>query len=291
LQTELTSRQNDYVRKIKVAQESLLRIINDILDFSKIEAGKLSMESVPFELEEIITDVGGLVSQEAEKKHLEMVYRVDVDAPRHLVGDPFRLRQILSNLLSNAVKFTSEGEILVVVEPISQERRAGDERALLRFSVRDSGIGLSAEQQASLFQSFSQADSSITRKYGGTGLGLAITKKLVELMGGTIGVESELGRGSLFYFSIPFQFEADKEAKQFSPFVNLKGMKSLVVDDNDTARETLKSYLDSFGFQTSVAGTGEEALSIITAQEQENPFRLILLDHCDLPGFFGPLNS
>jgi PleD family two-component response regulator len=104
-------------------------------------------------------------------------------------------------------------------------------------------------------------------------------------------VESELGRGSLFYFSIPFQFEADKEAKQFSPFVNLKGMKSLVVDDNDTARETLKSYLDSFGFQTSVAGTGEEALSIITAQEQENPFRLILLDHCDLPGFFGPLNS
>ena len=198
LKTELTAKQKDYLHKIQSSANSLLGIINDILDFSKIEAGKLDMESVDFNLDDVLDNLGNLVSVKAqEKEDLEVLFATAQNVPRFLVGDPLRLGQILINLSNNAVKFTDSGEIVVSTERVEKN----EDRITLKFSVSDTGIGLSEEQAGRLFQSFSQADTSTTRKYGGTGLGLAISKKLANMMGGEIWVNSEPGQGSTFSFT------------------------------------------------------------------------------------------
>ena len=258
LKTDLTAKQRDYLSKIQSSANSLLGIINDILDFSKIEAGKLDMEAVDFNLEDVLENLGNLVTVKAsEKKNLEVLFSTGVDVPRFLVGDPLRLGQVLINLVNNAVKFTEEGEI--VVSTIVESRPEG--QVILRFTVSDTGIGISEEQQNKLFQSFSQADTSTTRKYGGTGLGLVISQRLVGMMDGNIWVESEPGEGSRFIFTARFELGAEKARRQFVPHPDLREMKVLVVDDNETSRNIFREMLESFSFEVALAASGEEALS------------------------------
>ena len=286
LQTALDRKQVDYVNKIQGATRSLLGVINDILDYSKIEAGKLTMEAVPFSLEEVMADVAGMVSSEAGGKGLEIVFALTVGTPVHLVGDPLRLGQVLTNLANNAVKFTTAGEVVVRAEALADRSDEPGGTAVLRFVVSDTGIGLSEEQRAKLFQSFTQADGSITRRYGGTGLGLAIAKRLVALMGGDMEVQSQLGAGSTFSFTARF-LRQDKQARPaLATAEELQGRKILIVDDNEVAREVLASYLDSFGFQTATAASGSEALQILAAPEDSSPFDLVFLDW-KMPGLDG----
>ena len=201
MKTDLTAKQYDYLKKVDISAKSLLGIINDILDFSKIEAGKMDMESVDFQLEDTLDNISTLVGIKTQEKGLELLFKTDPSVPTALVGDPLRLGQILINLSNNAVKFTDSGDI-VVVHRIGQKRQGT--QVTLKFSVQDTGIGMTAEQAAKLFQPFAQADSSTTRKYGGTGLGLTISKRLAEMMGGEIWVESESGQGSTFSFTANF---------------------------------------------------------------------------------------
>ncbi|MDR1350716.1 MAG: PAS domain S-box protein, partial [Zoogloeaceae bacterium] len=229
LRTELTNRQRDYLNKIQQSGQHLLGIINDILDFSKIEAGKMNVEHVEFDLEQMLDGVSALVSEKASAKGLELVFKVHPDVPAHLLGDPLRLRQVLINYANNAVKFTGRGEISIYVEA----REKDEESVCLYFAVSDTGIGLSPEQQAHLFQSFNQADTSTTRKYGGTGLGLVICKRLAELMRGEVGVESELGKGSTFWFSALLGL-SHKKRRPLVLSHELAGRRVLVVDDNDS---------------------------------------------------------
>jgi PAS domain S-box-containing protein len=242
LKTDLTSKQRDYLTKTKSAAQSLLGIINDILDFSKIEAGKLDMERTDFRLEEVLENVSSVVSQKAHDKNLEFLLAAQRDLPADLVGDPLRLGQILINLVNNAVKFTEHGEIVVTVSLVEK----AFDRVNLKFSVRDSGIGMTPEQTARLFQAFSQADSSTTRKYGGTGLGLSISKKLVEMMDGNIWVESDRGKGSAFHFTAWFAIGSGK-AKRRLLLSDTAGIRVLVVDDNQQAREILTDLLTGLG--------------------------------------------
>ena len=197
LKTELDERQLDFAKKTQLSAHSLLGIINDILDFSKIEAGKLDIESIPFDLNDVLSNLSNLVGMKTQEKNLELLFILDQDAPTNLIGDPLRLGQILLNLTNNAVKFTDQGEIVVRIKLVEETGA----KVLIRFSVSDTGIGLTKEQMGKLFQSFQQADTSTTRKHGGTGLGLTISKQLSELMGGRIGVESEYGKGSTFFFT------------------------------------------------------------------------------------------
>lgn len=254
LQTDLDKKQQNYIQKIDRASKSLLGIINDILDFSKIEAGKLDIESVPFQLDTMLEDLSDMFSVKAADKQLELLFAVAPNIPRHLEGDPLRLSQVLINLMNNAIKFTEQGEVLL---SISQLERV-DDTIVLRFSVRDNGIGLTEEQRAKLFKSFSQADTSTTRKYGGTGLGLAICKQLVELMGGEIGVESQFGNGSTFFFTVRFNVADNKLLKVEH---ELEGMRILVADDNATARDILRTTLESMGFEVDTVKSGAEAIS------------------------------
>ncbi|QYJ84482.1 PAS domain S-box protein [Shewanella aegiceratis] len=267
LQTSLDKKQQNYVEKIDRASKSLLGIINDILDFSKIEAGKLDIEAVPFQLDTMLEDLSDMFSVKAADKQLELLFAVAPNIPRHLVGDPLRLSQVLINLMNNAIKFTEQGEVMLSISQLVRE----DEEILLKFSVRDNGIGLTEEQRGKLFQSFSQADSSTTRKYGGTGLGLAICKQLVELMGGEIGVESQFGNGSTFFFSVRFKV-ADNQLIKVAQ--ELEGMRILVADDNATARDILRSTLESMGFTVDTVRSGAEALS----RCQETDYGVALID-------------
>ncbi|MCL1092208.1 PAS domain S-box protein [Shewanella kaireitica] len=253
LQTELDKKQQNYVQKIDRASKSLLGIINDILDFSKIEAGKLDIESVSFQLDTMLEDLSDMFSVKAADKQLELLFAVAPNIPRQLEGDPLRLSQVLINLMNNAVKFTDQGEVLL---SISQLERIEDV-ITLRFSVRDNGIGLTEEQRNKLFKSFSQADTSTTRKYGGTGLGLAICKQLVELMGGEIGVESQFGNGSTFFFTVKFKVADNKLIKAGQ---ELEGMRILVADDNATARDILRTTLESMGFEVDTVKSGAQAV-------------------------------
>jgi signal transduction histidine kinase len=207
--TELTAEQADFVETGKRSADSLLAVINDILDFSKIEAGKLDIDIVDFDLRKTLQEMAVLPAIQAHAKGLEFLYRVDPEVPSLLRGDPGRLRQILMNLISNAVKFTARGEIVLSAD--LSERQAG--RLTLRFAVKDTGIGISADAQARLFQSFQQADVSTTRHYGGTGLGLAISKKLAELMGGRMGLESQVGQGATFWFTAQFDIQPEAPAR------------------------------------------------------------------------------
>ena len=281
LKTKLTQKQEDYLTKVKSAAHALLGIINDILDFSKIEAGKLDMEKAEFRLEDVLDNLCSIVSQKAQDKDLEFLISAHHDLPPDLVGDPLRLGQILINLVNNAVKFTEHGEIVVSV---ALEEQTAD-GVKLKFSVRDSGIGMTPEQSAKLFQAFSQADTSTTRKYGGTGLGLSISKRLVEMMGGTVWVESEYGKGSTFHFTACFGIGASHPArKRFVP--DLAGVRVLVVDDNAQAREILCDTLRGFALRPESVSSGEEALRELTAADSLDAYRLVLMDW-HMPGMDG----
>ena len=274
LKTDLSAKQRDYVSKIHNAGTSLLGIINDILDFSKVEAGRLDMERVAFRLDEVLDNVSSLIAEKAYDKGLELLFDTASDVPQALVGDPLRLGQILTNLVSNSVKFTERGQIAVVVR--AQERLG--EKVQLHVEVRDTGIGMTREQAGRLFNAFTQADGSTTRKYGGTGLGLTISKRLVELMGGSIQVESEPGRGSVFGFSAWFELGPELPARRGVLPAALNGMRVLVADDNAAAREILTEMLSGLGFAVSAVTSGEEALDAVRGALTDHPFEVIFLD-------------
>ena len=279
LKTGLDATQEDYVNKIQASSRNLLGIINDILDFSKIEAGKLELESVSFELGAILEEVSALCSTKAEEKSLELLVHCEPDVPSHLVGDPLRLAQVLTNLTSNAVKFTESGEVLVKVSC----KPASNGKARLLFSVKDTGIGLSELQLAQLFESFTQADTSTTRKYGGTGLGLAISKQLVTKMGGDIWVTSTQGKGSTFFFYVDLAVGASR--KQNTKLDALDGQHVLVVDDNESARLIFTDMLTQFGMKVDVLASGEAALQHLLSDHAPR-YDLILMDW-KMPGLDG----
>jgi CheY-like chemotaxis protein len=281
LKTDLTPKQRDYLTKTKSAAQSLLGIINDILDFSKIEAGKLEMENTDFRLDEVIGNVSNVVSQKARDKNLEFLIAAQHDLPANLIGDPLRLGQILINLVNNAVKFTERGEIVVTV---ALAEIVGD-RANLKFSVRDSGIGMTPEQSARLFQAFSQADSSTTRRYGGTGLGLSICKRLIELMGGNVWVESNYGHGSTFYFTAWFSIGSG-ETKRRQLIPDIAGIRVLVVDDNVQAREILTGSLKALALRVESASSGEDTIRELAAEDEQDPYHLVMMDW-HMPGMDG----
>ena len=278
LQTDLTAKQQDYLTKVQISSKALLGIINDILDFSKIEAGRLELETIVFNLDDVLNDLSSLITDKAEEKGLLIHFIIAEDVPTYLMGDPLRLGQILLNLVSNAVKFTSHGDIIIKIalaEGGESAKRADQIR--LEFSVKDSGIGLTTEQRGNLFQSFSQADKSTTRKYGGTGLGLVICKRIVDMMSGDIKVNSEIGKGSTFTFTAVFgqpQGEAQKRETSRDAF---RGVKALVVDGNEVSRDILCLYLETFFFQVTQAGTGEQAIQLLE-NAVENPFQLVLME-------------
>ena len=282
LQTDLTPKQADYVKKIQRSAHSLLGIINDILDFSKIEAGKMQMESVDFSLDEVLDNVSTVVGVKVHEKELEFMMDTPHDVPMALVGDPLRLGQVLINLCNNAVKFTQEGEIVVSTSAVEKE----DESVTLQFCVRDTGVGLSEEQKGKLFQAFSQADTSTTRKYGGTGLGLTISKRLVNMMGGEIWVESEPGKGSQFIFTAKFGLARKVARRHLVPSVDLRGMRVLVVDDNASSREILQTLLESMSFEVTAAASAEEGIAELEKDAKERPYKLVVMDW-KMPGMDG----
>ena len=283
LQTKLTAKQYDYINKTNSSAHSLLRIINDILDFSKIEAGKLQMEHIDFYLDDVLDNLASIISFKAEEKGLEILFKVSPDVPRGLIGDPLRLGQILINLTNNAIKFTDTGEIIVSLKVLSED----SPDITLQFAVQDTGIGMTADQVGNLFQSFSQADGSTTRKYGGTGLGLAISKRLVEMMGGEIRVDSEPGMGSTFIFNIVFKLQAEQKIKKRTlPSFDIHGLKALIVDDSPAARDILSSALESFSFQVTAVESGEAAFTELESAPDDDPYKLVLMDW-KMPGMDG----
>jgi len=281
LKTQLSAKQRDYISKVHNAGTSLLAVINDILDFSKIEAGKLEIETTDFKLDEVIGSVTTLTAQKAHEKGLEFLVHVAPGIPEHLLGDPLRLGQVLTNFVNNAVKFTERGEIRLNIDLLE---RTG-EKVQLKFAVQDSGIGMSREQAAKLFQPFTQADMSTTRKHGGTGLGLTICRRLVELMGGRIWLESEPGVGSTFYFTVWLGVGEGKGVGKLVP-ERLQGLRILVVDDNPTAREILQEPLSSLVRAVDVVGSGKEAIAAIQKQDATQPYDLVFMDW-RMPGMDG----
>lgn len=283
--TPLNSKQREYVSKVAGASTHLLGIINDILDFSKIEAGKLEMEEIPFDLNDVMYNLSDLVSLKAADKGVELVFYQDSKIPVKLIGDPLRLGQVLLNLTNNAVKFTSDGEIKVSIRGV----KLSDDEAILEFSVKDSGIGLTQEQQGKLFQSFTQADSSTTRKFGGTGLGLSISKKLVQMMGGDIRVESEVGSGADFLFTARFKVQENAAKKRPIIPKEIRNMRVLVVDDNQSSIDVLENYLNDFGFDVSTSLSGSDALEKLykASAIESDPYKLVLVDWKmpDMDGF------
>ncbi len=281
LRTELTPKQRDYLDKIQQSGQHLLGIINDILDLSKIEANKLTLEHIDFNLQKVLDTFTGLMAEKTQAKGLELIFDIAPDVPLQLVGDPLRLGQILINYGNNAVKFTERGEIRVRV----RHQCDIDQDVMLRFEVQDTGIGMTPEQRARLFQEFEQADTSITRRFGGTGLGLAIVKRLAEMMGGEVGVGSEPGVGSTFWCTV--RFGRGTEDVQRVPPVNMKGRRVLVVDDNQTARELLREQLSMMTFEVQAAASGAEALHRVEQAEADGrPVEVVLLDW-QMPGLDG----
>jgi PAS domain S-box-containing protein len=275
LQTELDKKQRNYIEKVNRAGENLLGIINDILDFSKIEAGKMSMEAIDFHLEDVMDHLANLVGMKTEDKGLELLFSTAPDVPTALVGDSLRLGQVLVNLGNNAVKFTEGGEVVIGVEKVADH----DDGVELHFWVKDTGIGMTPEQCSKMFQSFSQADASTTRKYGGTGLGLAISKNLVERMRGRIWVESEAGKGSTFHFHARFGVQKNPQSRRMYKAEELLGVRVLVVDDNASAREILSTMAKTFGLEVDVARDGAEGLRLIEqADKKQQPYDLVLMD-------------
>ena len=274
---------DEFLQIIDNSSKSLLFVINDILDFSKIEAGKLELESDPYFLTDILEELSDTFRKRASEKDIELIFSTAPDVPRALVGDSHRMIQLLTNLVSNAVKYTEDGEIIVSVTCESKTEDTAD----LEFSVSDTGIGIDEEILPHLFDAFTQADGSTTRKFGGTGLGLAICKSLVELMGGTIRAESEKGTGSLFAFSLTLKRQLkEKEVQRVVPG-KLSGMKALVIDDNLAARTVLKDILESFSFSTDTADSGESGIELLHSERSGGEgYGLILLDW-KMPGLNG----
>ncbi|MBF0568243.1 MAG: response regulator [Nitrospirae bacterium] len=279
LQTNLDSRQRNYIEKVDSAAMNLLGIINDILDFSKIEAGKMQFETADFYLEDVMEHMADLSVVKAQDKGLELLFDIGTDVPTALIGDSLRLGQVLINLVNNAIKFTEKGEITVGVHRVAGEAADVSDTVRLRFEVTDTGVGLTEAQRKKLFTAFSQADSSTSRKYGGTGLGLTISKRLVEMMDGEIGVESTPGVGSTFYFTANFGLQTDQHPLSDTSSDDLTGLRVLVVDDNSGAREIMLSMLTSFNFDASAVNSGADALAELhRAQQQNKPYALVLMD-------------
>ncbi|HSI59978.1 MAG TPA: response regulator [Ideonella sp.] len=283
LQSELNPQQLNQVQKIHGAAESLLGIINDILDFSKIEAGKLDIEAVPFGLSDVMEGLGSLVGMNAEEKGLELLFALPLQMPTPLVGDPLRLRQVLLNLSNNAVKFTESGEVVIAIEVVEQQALS----IQLHFEVRDTGIGMTPDEQRRLFQPFTQGDSSTSRRYGGTGLGLSISRHLVRMMGGEIEVESTPGQGSRFHFALRFGLQPESARPPLPHREGLRGSRMLVVDDNASAREVLAHMGTALGLEADTAAQGQEALRMVElADASDKPYDLVLLDW-KMPGLDG----
>jgi signal transduction histidine kinase/DNA-binding response OmpR family regulator len=276
LGTDLSKEQREYLSVVQESGEALLVLINDILDFSKIEAGKLDLEERPFNLHESLGDIMKTMGTRAHEQGLELAYHIHADVPQVVVGDPGRLRQVLVNLVGNAIKFTEQGE--VVLEVRSEEISGG--AATLRFSVTDTGIGIPEDKQQAVFDMFEQADSSTTRRFGGTGLGLAISNRLVQMMGGRLGVNSVVGRGSTFHFAARFRL-SDREALP-APSVRpviVRGTRVLVVDDNETNRRILHDVLCSWGMVPTLVGAAQLAVGLMRqAKQGGEPYRLVLTD-------------
>lgn len=280
-QTDLTPRQSGYLKKITVAADNLLGIINEILDFSKAEAGKISLETIEFDLDDILDQLSDLITGKAQEKGLEVVFLTSPEVPTKLIGDPLRLEQILINLANNAVKYTPSGEIVISSEVARRE----NDSVWLRFTVSDTGIGMTEEQQQKLFQPFTQADSSITRRFGGTGLGLAICKRLIDAMNGEIKIESAPNHGSMFRFTVKLPVAAEREP--LHPTSDLRGLNVLVIDDSESALSAFRSQLQSLSFVVSTARTLEEASERLSSRVAVRQFDLILLDW-KFPGISGP---
>jgi two-component system sensor histidine kinase/response regulator len=272
LQTSLTPKQRDYLDTIHSSAHTLLEVINDILDFSKIEAGKMDLELVDFVLDDILTNLANLFNLTAQQKGIELLFQYQADVPQKLRGDPLRLGQILSNLVNNAIKFTDQGEIVVKIAPLSQDK----EELTLQFSVSDTGIGISKEQQNKLFHAFSQVDASTTRKYGGSGLGLAICERLVKLMGGRIWVESEAGVGSTFFFTVVLGSNQSKLESKPNSLINRENIRVLVIDHNPMAAGILTDMLKSIGFAATAAVSKDQGLAYL--KDRAHDLDIVLLD-------------
>ncbi len=283
LDTGLTAEQREYTEMVRSSGEALLTVINDILDFSKIEAGKLVIEPSPFDLRLAIEEVNEMLAPKAEERKLDLVLEYPSAVPRHFIGDTGRIRQVVTNLVGNAVKFSSGGCVLITVECQGREVR----QARLRVSVRDNGPGIPQEKLDLLFEKFSQVDASATRKYGGTGLGLAISKQLVELMGGSIGVESRPGEGSTFWFTLPLTLDAQPHAAPL-PLADLRDLRVLIVDDNEVNRRVLHEQIASWGMRNGSFDSGEQALEALRAAQQSgDPYHFAILDY-QMPAMDGP---
>lgn len=274
--TQLDNRQADYIEKTQRAATSLLTLLNDILDFSKVEAGKLELDPHPFSLPTLLQDISILLSSGAQEKELELLYHIAADVPQQLLGDSLRIKQILLNLAGNAIKFTEHGEVIISI----RAQRLPQNQLKLLCSVRDTGIGMSPEQQKSIFSGFHQAESSISRRYGGTGLGLSISKRLINLMDGTIAVQSELGLGSEFTFDLTLHQAAEDNPSQTHLLKHLPAdLKVLIVDDNDNARLILQEMAGAFGWQVDTAQSAEQAITLVEqASKQQLGYALIFVD-------------
>ncbi len=279
LDTELSGNQRHYAEIVRSSSQSLLTIINDILDFSKIEAGKLTLEKLDFDLYALLDEFAGQFAAGFKEKGIEFIYAVSPNVPYRVCGDPGRLHQILTNLVGNALKFTNEGEIVMKVTLLSENKN----NALIHFSIKDTGIGIAPEYLNSIFQKFSQEDSTITRKFGGTGLGLSISKQLTEMMGGEIGVSSEKGKGSEFWFTANFTRQAGQENHITIP-AEIRGTRILVVDNNADNRSVIGMYLQNWSLRPEETPNVFDALEAIKqARDSEDPFKAVILD-MQLPG-------
>ena len=282
MKTELSPKQEDYLKKIKQASSHLLGVINDILDFSKIEAGKLAIEEVKFNIDDMLDNVSNIINQKCAEKNLELLFKVTNKIPSQVIGDPLRITQILINYANNAIKFTDEGEVILALD-LEEEL---DDGFFVKFSVTDTGIGLKEEQRNKLFKSFQQADTSTSRKYGGTGLGLSISKQLAELMHGSVGVESEYGKGSTFWFTAKLIKDTSSK-KRVLLKQDLETKRVLVVDDNDAALEIMTEMLKAMSMQVESANSGERALELILNADKKTPFDIIVTDWHMPPGMNG----
>jgi signal transduction histidine kinase/DNA-binding response OmpR family regulator len=286
LDTDLTPEQRDYADTVRKSGEALLMVINDILDFSKIESGRLSIESFGFDLRLVVEEVAEMLAPRAEDKAIDIVLQYPPNLPTHFVGDAGRIRQVVTNLVGNAVKFTQEGHVLLQVACQQQD----GETAHIHVSVTDTGIGIPEDKIGTLFQKFTQADTSTTRRYGGTGLGLAISKQLVELMGGSIGASSRVGEGSTFWFQLPLQLD-EQPCPGALPVADLRGLRVLIVDDNEVNRRVVHEQITSWGMRNGSFATGEDALREISAASSAgDPYDIVIVDY-QMPTMDGAMLS
>ncbi len=279
LDSKLSGQQRELTEIARLSAETLLGIINDILDLSKIEVGKLDIEPIPFNLLLAVEETASIMAARAEEKGLDLIVRYPPEVPRHVIGDPGRIRQIIANLISNSIKFTSKGHVLINIEIDGEAGAQSENEVNLRFQVEDSGIGIAPDKVEHVFGRFNQADTSTTRRYGGTGLGLSISRQLVELMGGVIGARSVLGEGSTFYFTLRLPRQSEEPAVSL-PDADLSGVKILIVDDNAVNRRVLREQLDGWKLQNQSCAGSEEAIQALrAAQEAGDPFQIAILDH------------